>query len=236
MINRRTTYLCWAILAFALGWAMLMARAGFAQSLDESFFEIIPGTIPVLLTVPHSMPSSALIPGVSVRNPCTECPQEPLTDDLAYALADELEEQTGGRPYLVRALFTRRQVDVNVPKISAYDDRDGEPYYRYWHDTISALTSEISATWGSGLLIDIHGHGLSGQDDIIVRGTRNGSTVKSLLNQYGPAALVGPNSVIGVMEAGGAQFTPDPSLPYEDQFEGVFDGGEDVAQHGNNLV
>src|SRR5690606_2645590 len=99
--------------------------------------------------------------------------------------------------------FSRHFVDVNRgPDLSpdeAYSGPISQKYYDAYHDALRKAVDEIRETFGTGLLIDLHGQ--SAEPDHMIRGTVNGMTVTGLLERHGLEALIGPNSFFGALAA-----------------------------------
>ena len=182
------------------------------------------------------------IPNVDVRDCSTyECDRDLRTDQMAYQIADELQAATGLRPYLVIAEFDRDYLDANRPSGDAAFAQStaatAVQVYDYYHAGIQSYVDEIRATFGEGLLIDIHGQ--SSIADKIFRGTQNGLSVQNL----NADAMSGPNSIFGqlsaVVDAGGQpvyDVEPDVTVPYAAQVETTFPGGYVIKTYGSHQV
>lgn len=155
------------------------------------------GTLPLILTVPHDGgeylgPLPVRTKGALVRDAGTR--------DLAERVASRLEERLGKRPYMVIAKFSRKYLDANRPEQDAMESQDALPAYRAYHGQIAAFVSELRVKFPSGaLLVDVHGQ--SDDPNTTFRGTRAGLTAKALLDRFGPSALQGEKSIIGVISA-----------------------------------
>jgi N-formylglutamate amidohydrolase len=153
------------------------------------------------------------------------------TIELAEGLAKRLRAALGAEPYLVAARFSRKYIDANRAEADAIESANLKPVYWAYHNRISAYILEIRQKFpGGALLLDIHGQG----DDrnVVHRGTRNGATVEKLLQKYGAAALVGPNSIFGFLQSKGVSVYP-PNTPLNDPPEDRrFNGGHTVFTYG----
>ena len=117
----------------------------------------------------------------------------------------------GAEPYLVAARFSRRYIDANRAEADAIESADLQPVYRAYHKHIAAYILEIRQKFpGGALLLDIHGQGEDRK--VVHRGTRNGATVAQLLQKHGAAALIGQNSIFGVLQLKGFNVFP-PNSP-----------------------
>ena len=182
----------------------------------------------MLLTVPHDgdEPLGTIASrsnGVSVRDEHTR--------DTAERVARALEKRTGKRPYLVIAKFGRKYLDANRPESEAMQSADALPAYRAYHDRVSSYVGELNRKFPDGaLLVDIHGQGA--EANTVFRGTRGGLTTKRLVDRFGPKALQGSDSIIGLLAAKGYAVNPaiDAQSPGEDP---RYRGGYTVFHYGS---
>ncbi|MGV3725538.1 N-formylglutamate amidohydrolase [Hydrogenophaga sp.] len=194
-----------------------------------SVVDAMPGTLPVLFTVPHDGAEFlGLFPhrtqGTTVRDLGTRA--------LAERVAALLHQQLGHRPYLVVAKFSRKHLDANRSEADAMESPAMLPAYRAYHDHVAAYVAQIRKAFPSGaLLIDVHGQ--SQEPGTTFRGTRAGLTVKRLLGRFGPAALQGPDSIFGQLAAKGYAVNPaaDAASMREDP---RFAGGYTVFTYGSH--
>lgn len=189
------------------------------------------GSMPVILTVPHD--GTETLGGMSPRSKGVTV-RDIGTQDLAERTADLIEKQTGTRPYLVVAKFSRRYLDANRAEKDAMESADALPAYRAYHNHIARFVAEVLQRFPNGaLLIDVHGQ--SSDPNTIFRGTRNGLTVSSLIRKYGNAAIQGQDSIIGVLQKRGYQVFPTTqaeSLTEDKRFA----GGYTVLTYGSNAT
>jgi len=195
-------------------------RETVAQAAIADFFIVERGDVPILITSPHG--GTEVLPDVSERSSGNTI-RDVNTDLLASALSDHLEA-LGHKPYLAVALGHRKYIDFNRPKAEAYEDPDAEPYYDYYHaSTVRQFVDEISARWGRGILLDIHGQGA--EKLTIFRGTQDGATFAS----YTGEALTGTASIFGTLKSLHYNVHPDPLDGPED---GRYRGGFTVRAYG----
>jgi N-formylglutamate amidohydrolase len=195
----------------------------------SSVIDAAPGTLPLLLTVPHDGadflgPFPHRSRGTTVRDAGTR--------DLAERVASLLQQRLGHRPYLVIAKFSRKHLDANREAADAMEFAEMLPAYRAYHDQIAAYIAQLRNTFLSGaLLIDVHGQ--SGEPDTTFLGTRSGLTVKNLVSRSGPAAVLGPDSIIGQLARRGYRVNPAPDAdsPREDP---RYQGGYTVVAYGSH--
>jgi len=214
--------------------AILLALAtllpGGANAYDaSSLVEATKGSLPLILTVPHDGGEFlGLLPvrtkGAVVRDAGTR--------DLAERVASLLESRTGKRPYIVIARFSRKYLDANRSEQDAMESPDALPAYRHYHNQISSFVAEVKTKFpGGAILVDVHGQ--SDDPNTTFRGTRAGLTVNALLNRFGPSALQGEKSIIGVLASKGYQV--NPAVGTENLREDArFAGGYTVLTYGSH--
>lgn len=195
----------------------------------SSVIDATPGTLPLLLTVPHDGADFlGLLPhrtkGATVRDAGTR--------ELAERVAALLQQQIGGRPYLVVAKFSRKHLDANRAETEAMESSEMLPAYRAYHDQVATYVAQLRQKFPSGsLLIDVHGQ--SDEPNTTFRGTRAGLTVKNLLARFGPPALQGPNSILGHLAAKGYGVNPD-AVAESLREDSRFAGGYTVFTYGSH--
>jgi N-formylglutamate amidohydrolase len=105
---------------------------------------------------------------------------------------------------VVAVRFSRKYIDANRAEADAFDAPEAKPAYDAYHGHIRRFVAEIGERFPQGgVLIDVHGQ--SEDPGVVHRGTRNGRTVAGLLRRHGEEALVGPRSVLGVVQGKGYQ-------------------------------
>ncbi len=189
-----------------------------------------PGSMAVLLTVPHDGDEALGSVGIRTRG---ERVRDLGTRELAQRTADLLEKKTGARPYLVVAKFSRKFLDANRPEDEAQESPEAIPAYRHYHALIARFVAEMSAKYPGrrALLIDVHGQ--SGEPETIFRGTRAGLTATALLKRSGVEALQGEGSLIGLLQRKGYKvFPPVGSTDLKEDRR--YDGGYTVFAYGSN--
>ena len=188
-----------------------------------------PGTLPLLLTVPHD--GGEFLGLLQIRSRGVGV-RDAGTADLAERVAAALHSRTGTRPYLVIARFSRKVLDANRPQADAMESADALPAYRAYHGQIAAYVAELKSKYPKGaLMVDLHGQ--SQAPDIVFCGTRAGQTTRRLLQQFGPAALQGEHSLVGLLAARGYQVNPavgSPTLREDPRYA----GGYTVATYGSH--
>jgi N-formylglutamate amidohydrolase len=188
------------------------------------------GNLPILLTAPHGGLEG--VPSVPLRSRGTTS-TDAHTIELAEAVARDLANSLGAQAYFVAARFSRKFIDANRAEIDAFDSPRAKPAYDAYHGQIRQFIAQIRERFPQGaLLLDIHGQ--SEDPGVVHRGTRNGATVSALLRKHGPEALIGPSSILGVLQGKGYKVfppnTPIGATPSEDR---RYNGGFTVHTHGS---
>lgn len=223
----------------------LAAVAPAARAADKTPADLVlvqAGTLPIILTAPHG--GREAIPGVGARDGSDKNKVVASqawggfvagggdfnTDILVQGMAAEIQRQTGHAPYLVMARFVRKYIDANRPPNLAYDDAAARPYYDYYHAAIRRFVDEIRDKYRGGLLIDVHGQS---RQPVIMRGTRNGRAVSSLVARSGIAAVIGRDGIFGQLEAHGFAIFPANDVPLNGTAEDAgLNGGFTVLIYG----
>ncbi len=220
-----------------LGIAAALGSLVSAQKSPPSPAELVivrKGTLPIIISAPHggrvAVPGVPERKGVGIEQFVTVRDQN--TDLLAESLADELEKQLGGKPWVVIARFDRSFIDANRPPERSYENAAAKPVYDAYHDPLIAACKAVKTKHGRGLLLDVHGQGV--HPNSICRGTRNGKTVSLLVDRFGWPALVGKNSVMGRLEKSGYRVLPKCDSPPETKEEPKFAGGHMVGTYGSH--
>ena len=189
------------------------------------------GGLPIILSAPHG--GHAAICGVPERkgegvtrfNPRTDT----NTDILTEKLADALERKLGKRPYVVIARFHRKYIDANRRPQDAFESPEAKATYDAYHAAIAAACKEVTARWGRGVVLDIHGQ--ASQPGVVFRGTQNGKTVSHLLSRSGREAVHGETSLFGQLAIQG--FAVFPPVGSSDAESTNYTGGHIVGLHGS---
>ncbi|MFN5275129.1 MAG: hypothetical protein ACK5E3_18155 [Planctomycetota bacterium] len=201
----------------------------------EELVMVSEGTLPIVLSAPHG--GTLKIAGVDVRQGQGMATgpsgfftgRDGGTSELAVAVAQALEKQTGKKPYMVVSKAHRKYLDPNRPSEIAYEDSDAAPVYQRYHGTLQRYCKEVLQKYRTGLLLDIHGQGSSSKT--VYRGTGNGKTVVRLKERFGESAHSGDQSFFGMLNRFGWQVYPYPADGKE---QSGFTGGYIVQTHGSH--
>lgn len=212
----------------------------------EGFVEFQVGRLPLILSAPHG---GTLTP-TSLRDRTRGYfTGDSYTQELTRLTADALEELTGRRPHMVISRLARSKLDPNRGLDEAANaDPGSETAWREYHGYIGVARALVTEEWGSGLYIDMHGHGhrvprielgyliaparLNGDDAGV---DASPSSLRALAASTGSStsALVrGPESLGALLEQRGYASVPSPSNPDPGR-DDYFDGGYSTVRHGS---
>lgn len=214
------------LLVFCLILSPLCAQQPADKSANVELIGKERGALPIVLSAPHG--GVARIPDVPERegtgqprgNNAFSVAHDTNTDLLLLDVAAAIEAKLGKKPYYVYAKFSRKYVDANRPPEFAYEHPKATAVYEAYHQTLAEYCREVQKTWGSGLLLDIHGQAAA--RDTVFRGTNNGRTVKLLRGRFGDSAHVGPKSFMGLLAARGMTIYPKDDGKEHSSFTGGY--------------
>ena len=151
---------------------ILAAFPGVSQYLNSSkkYIEYIPGNMPVIISAPHGgvLQAGSVESSLSSAYPHTDSDLElrncgtkerdDNTDILIREIQKKCYEQYGLYPYIIINNLHRSKLDPNRNKsIAVCQSTGAEKYYDAFHGFIDAASADITAKFGKGLYIDLHG-------------------------------------------------------------------------------
>lgn len=212
------------------------------------FIELVPGDLPIILTVPHG---GSLVPeGIPDRQDGVKT-MDSHTQSLARAISEALETRTGRRPHLVQCNLRRTKVDVNRDLgEAAQGNGSAEWAWKEYHAFTEAACRAVAKGYRAGLVLDLHAHGhakprtelgyllrseeLNLGDAELNQGEFAGkSSIRCLAAASGlpfASLLRGPKSLGAMMEARGFAAVPSPSAPGPGP-DPYFAGGYHTRRH-----
>jgi N-formylglutamate amidohydrolase len=215
--------------ARALVCAGLLASFGVGAADVDRLVIARAGTLPILLTAPHG--GLEPIPGAAERTRGIRG-TDAHTLQIALALEEQLGEELGGRPYVVAARFHRKYLDANRAPQEAFESPAAQAVYEVYHGHVRAYIAQMKERFpGGALLLDVHGQ--AEEPQVILRGTRDGATVKALLSAHGEGALSGPQSLFGGLQAAGFTVFPAGTPLGQPREDRRFNGGYTVHTYGS---
>ncbi len=224
----------------------------------NDWVEYRPGTLPVILSAPHgggveppSIPDRSGVGIVTVR--------DSRTIETTIAASDAVLARTGERPHVIILHLRRTKLDANRDiGEAALGNDEAENAWREYHGFIDMAKQTVTTDHGSGLYLDMHGHGhavqrlelgylLTGSqlDNIDAAGLdnldgQNTSLAGLAARTEAPFSgiLRGPDSFGGLLEAAGVPSVPSPrwpgpaidSIPGDEPY---FSGGYSTRRHGS---
>ncbi|MBL0871383.1 MAG: N-formylglutamate amidohydrolase [Phycisphaerales bacterium] len=217
-----------------------VAKAEAAERLREAvrasdLVSVQRGGVAIIISAPHGglvrvKGSKEREGGVKVR--------DVNTAEIALLTAQRITAELGAKPYFVIAQFSRKDADANRSEAEGVENDAARAQWRAYHAAMREFVDECRRVHGRAIVIDIHGQ--VRRPEAIVRGTRNGQTVKALVEKYGVAALAGPDSVFGRLKAMGYAVLPELNADEDAAEDGAapgretfFDGGYIVAHYGS---
>ena len=249
----------------------LASRAGVSQFGEHGYIEYIPGDLPIVLSAPHGGPIGNNVEGAPptitgiIDRDCTN--QEfasnscRTTNDyntavLTQAIVDSFAEKTGCYPHAVINQLARRKLDANREiGEAAMGDESAETAWHEYHDFIRVAKNKIQQDYGSGLLLDVHGHGhsqrhiqvgyLLDEDDLALSNSElnstsiiNKSSIKNLVSSnlqgLSHSALIRGGQAFGTMlENLNMHSIPSQQSPQPYTDISFFEGGYNLAVHSS---
>jgi N-formylglutamate amidohydrolase len=205
-----------------------------ARAQDE-LLQIHLGDLPLVISAPHG--GTKAIPEVPPRKGegLKTGPsgfftgRDGGTEELALAVARELDERLPGSPSWVISSVHRKYVDFNRPPEIAVEHPRARVVYDEYHTALREAVRRIREDFPHGLLIDIHGQAASAVT--AYRGTSNGLTVRGLKDRGGDEAVFGASSLPGQLKSAGWTVHPDP---FSGREQSGFTGGHIVRSYGSH--
>lgn len=213
------------------------------------YVEYIPGELALVISAPHG---GELVPDEIPDRTSGETVTDADTEETLLAIRDALVERTGYAPHVVLSHLKRTKLD---PNRDLEEGAQGNPFaenaWREWHAFIDEAERAVAERYGSGLYIDLHGHGhtiprvelgyLLGaaeleRSDAELDATGGVTTSIRALAATAPVPfselLRGASSLGGLLAAEGVAAVPGPADPSPGA-EPYFSGGYDVQIHGS---
>lgn len=216
------------------------------------YVEFTPGDLPLIISAPHGgtlEPQS--IPDRSAQGATVI--RDAYTDELALEMALAFNTRTDGTPHVIVMHLHRSKLDANREIGEAAEgNRIAERAWREYHGFIDAARQYVEAEHGSGLYVDLHGHGheilrlelgylltaaqLAGDDAALNSATIVQRSSIRRLAETGSAThaelLRGPQSLGTLFEAAGYPAVPSTAQPHPGG-DPYFIGGYSTQRHGS---
>lgn len=147
-------------LAFVLETAAQVAYTpGESYFSPNGYIEYIAGDMPLVISAPHG---GALQPAAIPDRDCAGCvyTNDAFTEELSRSVFSAIHGLTGCYPHLIINHLHRKKLDANRAVAEAADGNPAAAQaWSHFHQFIGAARSRVSADFGKGLYIDLHGHG-----------------------------------------------------------------------------
>lgn len=194
------------------------------------------GVIPLLILSSHGADLSKQVPSIPLRAgvgiPNFRNKSDQHTAEITWAIADQIEQDLGLKPFVITLDIHRSQLDANRPPEQAFEHPAMQVCYQEYHQLVRAYLKRIKALTvnGHGLLLDIHGHATKDIEDTLIRGTQNGSTLTSLIERLGSEYYNGDSGLFSLLSGQGYD-----TLPVGDDPETLLAGGFTVQSYSSNV-
>jgi hypothetical protein len=216
----------------------------------NAYTEYRPGTLPIILSAPHG---GDLAPGEIPDRSYGTTVTDANTLALAEAVSDAFFGALGERPHLILSHLRRTKLDPNREIVeAAQGSTAAELAWTEYHGFIDAASDSVEAIHGSGLYLDLHGHGhevqrielgylLSGSELDLSNEELNaprfatGSSIRALAEASVLSfseLLRGPDGFGSLLRAEGYPAVPSDTDPGPDG-DPYFSGGYSTARHGS---
>eukprot|EP00004_Rigifila_ramosa_P024384 TRINITY_DN7051_c0_g1_i2.p1 TRINITY_DN7051_c0_g1~~TRINITY_DN7051_c0_g1_i2.p1 ORF type:complete len:216 (-),score=46.69 TRINITY_DN7051_c0_g1_i2:7-654(-) len=169
---------------------------------------------------------------------------------MTLYVRDELLAQSGKAPHVIINNLARIKLDPNREiDEAACGVEEAEEAFLAYHGFIEQARLNVSATYGKGLYVDMHGQshaedwqefgyllvaGELARSDSAIEPLVNETSIRSIANTNGdfPEILRGATSLGGLVEAAGYRSVPSPSDPSPGT-GGYFSGGYSTERWGS---
>jgi len=216
----------------------------------NQYIEYLAGDLPIVLSVPHGGDISP--EEIPDRQEAITI-NDPLDQEYAREVVQELHRLTGRYPHLIINRLSRRKLD---PNRTFTNGAQGNPVAgRAWaeyHGFIDLAKTAIQAECGRGHYFDLHTNGkdanftefgyllsvdelMLSDENLLAGGYEHRSSIRSLagsLETPFTEILRGPGSLGGIMQRYGYWSVPSPAYPYPVDLP-YYNGNYDLERHGS---
>jgi hypothetical protein len=214
------------------------------------YVEFIVGELPVVISAPHG---GEQLPAEIPDRTYGITSNDRNTQELTRAVQAALIERAGMSPHVVISRLRRQKLDPNREIVEAAQrNQYAEQSWSEFHGFIELAEAEAARNYGSGLYIDMHGHGhpilrlelgyllrsgdLSRSDaDLDATTFSEKSSLRALAETSGlpfSQLVRGPTSFGALMANRGVRAVPSPGEP-DPGSDPYFSGGYNTARHGS---
>jgi len=123
----------------------------------SEYIEYLAGDLPVVISVPHG--GHLEPPEIPDRELGTNGRYDVLSQELARDIIDAFHRKSGRTPHVIINRLHRNKLDANRESADAAGDNPHAlQAWEEFHQFIGDASKEVTATYGRGLYIDLHGH------------------------------------------------------------------------------
>jgi N-formylglutamate amidohydrolase len=217
----------------------------------NNYIEYIAGDLPIILSAPHG---GYGVPSEIPDRTWGTLGRDRNTQELARQIYEAVRLSTGGgHTHIVINKLARIKLDANREVIEAAQGSQlAVDAWEDYHDFIERSKELVEESFGSGLYIDLHGHGhridrlelgyllssaeLELSDDALNSGDYAAESSIATLSTMADASfaqiLRGPNSLGTLLQIRGFPAVPSQAQP-DPGGEAYFTGGYNTARHGS---
>ena len=125
----------------------------------EKYIEYYAGNIPIILSAPHG---GQLTPDEISDRTYGTFVTDLNTYELTKTIMDSMIVRFGGYPHVILCKLKRTKLDANRDSIeAAQENKYALRAWQEYHHYIEVAKKKITNDQGSGLFLDIHGHGIN---------------------------------------------------------------------------
>ncbi|MDO6600179.1 hypothetical protein, partial [Tenacibaculum sp. 1_MG-2023] len=122
---------------------------------SKKYIEYIPGNMPVIISAPHG---GRLTPSELPNRGCGTNEMDDNTDILIREIQKWCYQQYGLYPHIIVNNLRRTKLDPNrTQSVATCNNSTAAIYYNAFHDFIDDASADVTAKYGKGLYIDLHG-------------------------------------------------------------------------------
>jgi len=215
-----------------------------------SYTEYVVGDLPIVISAPHG---GSMVPDEITDRTYGTTGRDRNTQELSRSIREALIELTGRAPHMIVSRLRRTKLDPNREITEA---AQGNPFaenaWSEFQGSIEVAEDIVTRDFGSGLYLDIHGHGhdiarvelgylLSRNDLTRSDAALNASSFDAKSSVRALAGTVditfaqlirGPASLGALLQERGTRSVPSTADPDPDG-GAYFSGGYNTARHGS---
>ncbi len=215
------------------------------------YIEYYAGDLPLIFSAPHG---GSMSPEEIPDRTYGTTGADVYTKETALAIRDAVLNFTGHYPHIIISNLKRLKLDPNREIVEAAQGNQwAEQAWNEYHGFIEIAKDTITANFGKGLYVDIHGHGhalkrlelgyllsastlFETDDQLNSTSYINSSSIRALALEASvnfAELLRGPKSLGTLFEEKGIQAIPSLNQPNPGSGNPYFTGGYSTRRHGS---